>query len=270
MRSEISGLNLVGPVNPTANRNSLIELETFDLLLNPSARISVVDVRGYQCMVVDDAFVDPGSLREHAKTSMIPSQIRDIPIGYEIHPKDFDTRFPDFKTRIAELIQENIGDNVRESFGLDSGNVELRPFRGPYYNCVGVWELPIYAPHVDHGHISSFAYLNLPQQCAGGTRIYRHIPMDTMCIVQSDTTRLEKVERTKLSEPLVEGNDEWEMVHFFKMKYNRLIAFNSSIIHKIDITGGRFTMDINTTRLCINCFYEFYNTDGSAASREPV
>jgi hypothetical protein len=37
---------------------------------------------------------------------------------------------------------------------------------------------------------------------------------------------------TPLKKPLVESTDEWEMVHFFEMKYNRLIAFNSSLIHK--------------------------------------
>lgn len=238
------------------------------MLFNPEAKISIKDVRGIKALVIDDAFAEPEIYRAHAKASMLPAQIRKIPIGYEIHAADFGNHFPGYAGELAALITEHIGQNVADFFGFNLPDVKLHAFRGPYYNCVGVSQLPAFGPHADHGHVSTFACLVLPENVAGGTRLYRHIPTDTINIVHSRNTLLHEMTQILLHEPLVESTEEWEMIHFFEQTYNRLIAFNSSTIHKIDLTGGQFNMNIDDTRLCMNCFFHFRNPDGSVPLRK--
>lgn len=238
------------------------------MLFNPDAKISIEDVHGIKVMVMDDAFVEPEKFRAHAKASMQPAQIRKIPIGYEILAADFGFHFPGYADDLAALITEHIGQNVADFFGFNLPDVKLKAFRGPYYNCVGVAKLPYFPPHSDHGHVSTFACLVLPENVSGGTRLYRHIPTDTINIVHSRTTLLDEMTRIPLDEPLVESTEEWEMIGFYKLTYNRLIAFNSSTIHKIDLTGGRFNMNFDETRICVNCFFHFRNPDGSIPLRK--
>ncbi|NOX08473.1 MAG: hypothetical protein GXP22_03105 [Gammaproteobacteria bacterium] len=219
-------------------------------------------------MIIDDAFLDPDALREYAKSSLhSPRNIRN-PIGYEIHPVDLNERLPDYAVELAGMIHKHIGENICNFFGLNPSEVKLEVFKGPYFNCVGVDKIPVFTPHVDIGHVSSFAYLVLPENCAGGTRIYRHIPSDKIYVLQENSHSLAGLMKKTLTEPLVESTEEWEMVQYFEMKYNRLIAFNSSSIHKIDLTGGRFTMQIEATRLCLNAFYRYVYPDGRLASRK--
>jgi hypothetical protein len=238
------------------------------LLFNPDAKINIEDVRGIKVLVIDDAFAEPEKYRAHAKASMPTARIRNIPIGYEILADDFGIHFPGYANELAALITEHIGQNVADFFGFNLPDVELEAFRGPYYNCVGVSKLPYFPPHSDHGHVSAFACLVLPENVTGGTRLYRHIPSDTINIVHSRTTLLDGMTKIPLDEPLVESTEEWEMIGFFPLTYNRLIAFNSSTIHKIDLTGGQFKMNIDDTRLCMNCFFLFRNPDGSIAFRK--
>lgn len=242
--------------------------ESIILIFNPEAKIAVKDVRGVKVLIIDDAFAEPAKYRAHAKASMLPGQTRKIPLGYEIYPADFGARFPGFADELATLITEHIGQNVADFFGFNLAEVNLRAFRGPYYNCVGISKLPVFAPHSDHGHVSAFACLVLPENVSGGTRLYRHIPTDTIHVIQSRHTLLEGMMKVPLDKPLVESTEEWEMIHFFKLTYNRLIAFNSSTIHKIDLTGGQFNMDIDECRMCINCFFHFRNADGSVPARK--
>ena len=241
------------------------------MVFNPNATITIEDVHGLKCLLIDDAFLNPDELRQYAKDSRQSGRIGKLRIGYEIHPTDIDRKLPNYKDELASTIHKHIGANICESFGIDESVVSLKAYKGPYFNCVGVKELPSFPPHVDYGHVSTFAYLNLPENCAGGTRLFRHIPTNQINVVQKDKSlpwdnSLQWMVNKPLDKPLVESTEEWELVKFFEMKYNRLIAFNSSAIHKIDLTGGKFTMDIDNIRLCINCFFQYFDADGKAAS----
>lgn len=238
------------------------------MLINPNAKMTVEDIHGMSCLIIDDAFLEPNKLRLYAKESQRPECIRKSTLGYAIHPADLRDQMPNYENELAGLIHRHIGKNICDFFGLKVSDVTLKAFKGPYFNCVGVKKLSANAPHVDLGHVSTFAYLNLDHQCAGGTRIYRHIPSNTLNIVQHRETSLAGMMKLPLEFPLVESTEEWEMVKFFKMKFNRLIAFNSSAIHKIDLTDGKFSMNINSTRLCLNTFFNYIDANGTIASRK--
>ncbi len=238
-------------------------------MLNPNATITIDDVQGLKCLLIDNAFLNPDELRQYAKDSLQTERKVELKLGYEIHPADIDQRIPNYKDELASTIDKHIGASIREFFGVDDSVASLKAFKGPYFNCVGVKELPFFMPHVDTGQVSTFAYLNLPENCGGGTRLFRHIPTNSMNVVQGMNS-LRKMIQKPLDKPLVESTEEWELIKFFEMKYNRLIAFNSSTIHKIDLTGAKFTMDIDTTRLTLNCFFRYTDADGKPAFERPA
>ena len=163
-------------------------------------------------------------------------------MGYQIFPDDIDQKLPNYEQELGFILHKIIGKSICDFFGIDGPKISLQAYKGPYFNCVGA-ESPDFAPHVDRGHISTFAYLSPPENCSGGTRIFRHIPTDTINIVSRNVTSLKDMLEKPLDKPLVESTEEWELIEFFEMKYNRLIAFNSSAIHKPDLTGGKFTLD---------------------------
>lgn len=227
------------------------------MIFNPNATIKIEKVHDVQCLLIDNVFLNPDELRLYAKDSLRPKAILRNVMGYEIHPADIDEHIPNYAADLADTLHRFIGVNISEFFGIDISKATLKAFKGPYFNCVGVNELPNFPPHVDNGHISTFAYLNPPESCAGGTRIFRHIPTNKICVVQKNSTSIQWMVQKPLDKALVESTEEWELVKYFEMKYNRLIAFNSSVIHKIDVTGGKFTMDVDNARLVLNCFFRY-------------
>jgi hypothetical protein len=240
------------------------------VIFNPRATITIDEVHGLKCLLIDDAFLNPGDLRDYAKIALQRTGPNLAwPWSYQILPADVNQKLPNYKEELGSLIEKHIGKNVCEFFGIEDSDVTLQAYKGPYFNCFGL-EPPDFAPHVDLGHVSTFAYLNPPETCAGGTRLYRHIPTNTINVVSRDRNTLKTMLKTPLDKPLVESTEEWEMIEFFEMKYNRLIAFNSSSIHKPDLSGGNFTMEFDSARLTLNCFFRYLNAQGKPASRVPV
>ena len=236
------------------------------MAINSKATITIEDIAGQKALVIDDVFTNPELVRAYAMQLVDKGRAITNGQGYYVYPDNFDRQFPAYTQELAEIIRESIGESVCKTFGLDLSQLTLHPYKGPLFNCVN--KLPRNAPHVDHGHISAFCYMTKPENCSGGTRVYRHIPSNTLNIVRDTQVSLQDMISKPLAQPLVESTEEWEMVHFFEMKYNRLVAMNSSLIHKIDLTGGKFTTDFEETRLGLNCFYHFRQADGSIAPRQ--
>jgi len=236
------------------------------LLLNPNAKIKIEDVCGVKFLIIDDFFIDPDAIRQYAKKSMVSGAVNKNIMGFEIHPHDIASKIPNYANELGCIIHKYIGDNVCDFFNIKE-KVSLSAFKGPYFNCIGIDELPVYTPHVDFGHVSSFTYLNPSDSCTGGTRIYRHIPTNKMNVVQRGSPSLEWMTQKKLDKPLVESTEEWELVKFLEMKYNRLVVFNSSLIHKVDLGNGGFDMTIDNVRLCLNCFFRYINEEGEMSTR---
>ena len=238
------------------------------MAINPNAIITVEDIEGQKALVIDEVFVNPESIRNYAKQLIDNGRAIANGQGYYVYPDNFDKDFPGYTSTLADLICEYIGESVCATFGLDFSKLSLHPYKGPLFNCVN--KLPRNAPHVDHGHVSVFCYMTKPEYCSGGTRVYRHRPSNTLNIVRDTQVSLQDMMNVPLTAPLVESTEEWEMVHFFEMKFNRLVAMNSSLIHKIDLTGGKFTADFEETRLGLNCFYHFRQANGMLAPRKLV
>lgn len=228
----------------------------------PSIEVTAIDY--IDVLVVDDFLKEPDSLRQFAldlyenTSSTTQSDRKVVPLrtGYELHPRKeiFDQHFPEISERIKQLIATYIGGKVRQHFDIPPYTNTLKLFKGPYFNCLH--GLPGHPPHVDQGHISSFLYLNSPSQCWGGTAIYRHIPTDALTADQRRPVLNWMCEKP-LEEPLTTSTDEWRLEKCVEMKFNRLVAFNASAIHKIywpdDVSP--FAENIKDSRLTLNNFY---------------
>ena len=90
---------------------------------------------------------------------------------------------------------------------------------------------------------------------------YGHLSPHThwkITVIQNgiDLTWMVKV---PLTEPLNYSTEEWELVHLFEMKYNRMVIFNAAVIHKIFFEPGvtNFSHNIEGVRLALNTWYKY-------------
>lgn len=124
-------------------------------------------------------------------------------------------------------------------------------------------------PHIDPG-ISAMVYLNDPQDCAGGTGIYRHRPTGLERIPYAATPEIRELAAAKgwsggdLETPegylafqdevvfhpsyaaagndyINQGNEAWELLHLVEMKFNRLVIFDGRMPHSQHLTQGQFS-----------------------------
>jgi uncharacterized protein DUF6445 len=124
-------------------------------------------------------------------------------------------------------------------------------------------------PHVDPG-ISAMVYLNDPQDCAGGTGIYRHRPTGLERIPLEATAEVRELARSRglssldldssegyrafqdevLFHPsyaaegnsyINDGNEAWELLHLIEMKFNRLVIFDGRMPHSQHLAQGQFS-----------------------------
>lgn len=93
-------------------------------------------------------------------------------------------------------------------------------------------------PHTDTAYRYSYAlmlYLNKPDDCYGGTGIYKSkiinnvVPYKNKNLLDTD----EFLSLYNKSNIIKDSNDKWELVHLLKMKYNRLVIYESCLFHSI-------------------------------------
>lgn len=124
-------------------------------------------------------------------------------------------------------------------------------------------------PHVDPG-ISAMVYLNDPQDCAGGTGIYRHRPTglerlpleatpEVIALAEahgmsaSDVSTPEGYEAfqdrvvfdpkyaAEGNEYINAGSEGWELLYLIEMKFNRLVIFDGRMPHSQHLAQGQFS-----------------------------
>ena len=242
------------------------DLDTLPTIFNSRPSVEVIAIDYIDVMIVDDFLKEPDLLRQFAlkvyentsSTEQSDCKITPLRTGYEVHPRKeiFDQHFPEISARIQQLVATYIGGKVRQYFDVPPYTSTLNLGKGPYFNCL--FGLPGLAPHVDQGHISTFLYLNPASQCWGGTAIYRHVPTDALTADQRRPV-LSWMCQKPLAKPLTTSTDEWKLEECVEMKFNRLVAFNASAIHKVYWPDSKspFTSDIKGSRLTLNNFYAY-------------
>ena len=123
-------------------------------------------------------------------------------------------------------------------------------------------------PHIDPG-VSAMVYLNDPQECAGGTGIYRHrptglerIPLEAtpeLCALAArhgaspadlatpdgyrawqDEVVFHPSYAARGNEYINAGNEAWELLYLVEMKFNRLVIFDGRMPHSQHIAPDQF------------------------------
>lgn len=164
---------------------------------------------------LDDFLPDPMAFREEA-----------------VHQKFYDIRGPDGETyknivvRQTNEFDEQISKRLR--CPVKAGYSLLR------VNFDG--EMPNNAVHSDNGYdqYAAVLYLNLPEQCRGGTAFWRHRKYGWTHWPTEEqirrTCRKSSVVMKELSESYNDP-DAWEMTHVAEMKFNRMIIYPTEVFH---------------------------------------
>tara|TARA_E500000331_G_scaffold215513_1_gene206647 strand:+ start:2229 stop:2903 length:675 start_codon:yes stop_codon:yes gene_type:complete len=113
--------------------------------------------------------------------------------------------------------------NIISDDSIDEDRHGLIPHQDTYY--------PSTNPNVQFG---SVIYLNKPEECAGGTNVYTYqdeisIPKIPFVLNPDSITQF------------IENNPEWKVAHTFEMVYNRMVLYQSDILHGPIYEQGMFT-----------------------------
>ena len=95
--------------------------------------------------------------------------------------------------------------------------------------------------HVDGCAYAGIVYLSLPEDCAGGTTIFRHKPTGDEIFDPQHEHMYDFLDES-----------QWEIIKEIDMVYNRLVMYPGQLFHSI--TPVFFGDDINNARLTQNVF----------------
>lgn len=129
-------------------------------------------------------------------------------------------------------------------------------------------------PHFDGPCVAAIAYLNLPEQCCGGTAFFRHRATGLVRFPDRMTpAHLSIIKRLGLASPrdlqrlvsqppnqpegfIEASSDEWERIGHVEMKFNRLVIYDGQIFHSGIIPKGAFGTSREERRLTLNLFLQ--------------
>jgi hypothetical protein len=137
-------------------------------------------------------------------------------------------------------------------------------------------------PHADgHSHLAGLVYLNLPEQCHGGTSFYRHRktglehqPRDLQGLMAAMGVTTPPVDATAVdalwerffdelfpTEPgapqyIRESTERWELTELVEMRWNRAVFYDSNLFHSNYTRDDWFGDTPETRRLTQTLFLD--------------
>jgi hypothetical protein len=142
-------------------------------------------------------------------------------------------------------------------------------------------------PHFDNFcDYAGVVYLNLPEQCSGGTSFWRHrqtglqaAPRQGSAAYDALSLALGDDDESRLMGRLMreglaaasrgyptESTAAWELLTVIPMRYNRCIVYDARLFHSLHIEEASFGVSLDERRLTQNLFFDF----GSAPSDSPL
>ena len=99
-------------------------------------------------------------------------------------------------------------------------------------------------PHFDLGaDFAAVLYLNLPDECAGGTGFYRHKSSSLEIAPSSDEIFSKKLtfgEYKKESPFFSKSDGNWELIHLAEMEYNKPVIYPARLFHSVYMLANDF------------------------------
>ena len=215
-------------------------------------------------LIIDDFLRNPGEVRTAALEMSYAPDVPAYP-GVTATP-NWDRE--SFASALSALLGRAV---AAQDFGLRLSMVTKRAEELEPWQCV---------PHCDSVDLAGVVYLNLPEQCRGGTAFYRHRDSGLVQLfAQPDTRTLLFMVRNGigtrdellhlLTSPtdsaggyITEPTPDWELLGLVEMRYNRLILYNGRCFHSGYIRDGDFGETKGERHLTLNYFLE--NQDSRA------
>lgn len=230
------------------------------LEINPNARWTTLSLGegGHQVVIADDFYLNVEPLRAIASSLyyLAGPMHGNFPGARAIMSLDTQALIRSLSERWGSPLIEASGSYHPAVFSiiLNDGKLELSEAQRQ--------------PHIDPG-ISAMVYLNDPQDCAGGTGIYRHRPTGLERIPLEATAEVRELaaqrnwSRGDLNTPdgylgfqddvvfnpsyaatgndyINEGNEAWELLHLVEMKFNRMVIFDGRMPHSQHLARDQF------------------------------
>ena len=179
-----------------------------------------------QVLIVDDFFSDPDTVRAQALTRQYREPPPDTP-----------------RIAVTSVCSEREAQNL---FSLLQPHVRDEPgnpvvgLRVLYRYSLANANKKVFC-HVDGCSYAGIVYLSRPEDCAGGTSIYRHRPTGD---------EIYKRENRQLYD--FRNPEQWEVLAEIEMRYNRLVMYPGQLFHAI--TPVFFGDRIENARLTQNVF----------------
>lgn len=183
-----------------------------------------LNVSSNDIIIVDNFWYNPKSLRNFAIQQTF--ETKKSPAGYTYSiakPDSFQIN------RALDLICRIIGANGASEFLLSYFVFETKVDEIETKKSAWV--------HCDPWRWVGLLYLNLPEQCSGGTAFFRHIKSGVTNEKSSDKGR-RPIHNVR--------QDEWEEIYRVSLKWNRLVLFDPSFYHA---PTNYFGTDISNARL---------------------
>jgi hypothetical protein len=234
-----------------------------------------------QALVLDDFFEDPEYVRQLALSLDYRAQRGTFP-GYEARVS---LHTDALLERVRALVDPKLqsAPHYRDAWVFSMMHEGFDPKWRHYPH-----------PHVDHGVsdqaacLGGLVYLNLPEQCRGGTAFYRHretglrdergeitpglaqfMVKHELCSVQEAYRHMEQAPELtaeQLSQEwgyITDSNELWEKTAMVEMRFNRFVLFDAYLFHNPYLRSGDFGRTADSRRLTLTLFYELPWEDAS-------
>jgi hypothetical protein len=179
-------------------------------------------------IVIDDYYRDPDVVRQYAMDAPFRLFSEAEYPGYIYDEKPYQVRRS--MKRFSEILQSNLcWHGAPGHFRYVKEELDLG-----FYGLI----------HTDELHYAGLIYLNTPQQCRGGTSLYKHKETGIESWLDVNQEMLDEYKKTPeefIHWIQTESNDltKWEEVTHVSMVYNRLLIFNTWRFHSLSEPFGK-------------------------------
>lgn len=185
-------------------------------------------------VIIDNFYKNPEKVRELAlsiPSTRSPGIIHGLP-GSRVEATYF---FGHLGPMFTEIINKVWAD---EAADIDPTFIQGCLNRSSFLINIQNSNLPPRVPHIDnpsHGRWAVGIYLNLPNECVGGTGFYTYKGNKTV-----DLSNLE-VELKEYQHYVQDDDEYWTRQYLAEMKFNRLVIYKQNILHTPYIPPDTFT-----------------------------
>ena len=197
-------------------------------------------------VVIDNFYENPDAVRKEAISSKYMPPIHgNFPGQTAFVPPETQSKVIPFVIAMAESYMAESLD-VKIPVDIESTECYYQIIDKPWHKAPPAFRVP----HVDYRFqrgivtIPALVYLNLPDQCYGGTAFYKDSQTGLHSI--NSPAQFHKV--------YTSGENTWERHNYIPMRYNRLIMYDGNMMHTADIPPGRFGEELENCRMTQNIF----------------